>query len=237
MNNYQFCAAWVRQHARPDARILDYGCGRGEVVKLLRTDRAAFGCDVFVKGGDYHTQIEPAMRPVIRPMNEDGIIPFDDDSFDVVISNQVMEHVENLDLVLSEIRRVARPGAVVLSLFPDKSVWREGHCGIPFVHWLPPKQRFYYAYAMRSLGLGHHKQGKTVREYARYWSEWIDKWTCYRPYSEIRAAFSKHLGALHHLEDEWLDMRLGRRLPAPASVKRLFVRRMGGIVFWCSKPS
>jgi len=235
MNNYEFCAAWVRQRARPGDKILDYGCGRGEIVKLMRPDVEAFGCDVFTKGGDYHAQVEAGMRPFIRPMADDGIIPYDDNSFDIVISNQVMEHVTDLELVLSEIRRVTKQGGIVLSLFPDKSVWREGHCGIPFMHWLPPKPRFYYTYLLRRCGLGHHKSGKTEREWAAYWTEWIDKWTCYRPYRVIRAAFNKHLGPMHHLEDQWLDMRFGKR-SVPASFKRLFVRKMGGVVFWSAKP-
>ena len=36
----------------------------------------------------------------------------------------------------SKIHRVLKPGGTLLSLSPDKSVWHEGHCGVPFLHWV-----------------------------------------------------------------------------------------------------
>jgi len=42
---------------------------------------------------------------------------------------QVLEHATDLDVVVHEIARVLKPGGSCLSLFPDKGVWREGHCG------------------------------------------------------------------------------------------------------------
>jgi len=53
--------------------------------------------------------------------------PFVTGSFDLVINNQVLEHVTDLDVVVHEIARVLKPGGSCLSLFPDKGVWREGH--------------------------------------------------------------------------------------------------------------
>ena len=100
INNYQFCAQWVAsQNAVVPPRVLDYGCGAGEIVlELLRGDVDAFGCDIFYGGGDRLVAVPADLLEsgVISAM--DGItIPFDVDSFDYVINNQVMEHVENLD--------------------------------------------------------------------------------------------------------------------------------------------
>src|SRR6267378_5347932 len=106
MDNYQFCVDWVMRQAPPTgARVLDYGCGAGQIVALLlEKNLESFGCDVFYEGGDYSTQIAgDLLGSAIRRMQPDGTIPFGDSSFDFIINNQVMEHVPDLDLVLSEI--------------------------------------------------------------------------------------------------------------------------------------
>ena len=56
-----------------------------------------------------------------------------------------------------EIHRVLKPGGTVLSIFPSRDVFREGHIGIPFSHWFPKgsRVRFYYTWALRAGGPGH----------------------------------------------------------------------------------
>ncbi len=238
MNNYEFCAEWVcGQRPAAGTRVLDYGCGAGVIVKeLRRRGIEAYGCDVFYEGGDCSRAAGEEFGSVILKM-EGERIPFEDDFFDFVINNQVMEHVEDLDRVLAEIRRVLKPGGAMLSLFPDKEVWREGHCGVPFLHWFPKRSRgrIYYAAAMRALGCGYHKQGKSIMRWSRDFCDWLDEWTHYREGSELRAIFGKYFGAAEGIEDRWVQMRLGRRrwmaawLPAP--VQRLLVRKLCGLVF------
>lgn len=230
----------------PGGRVLDYGCGAGEIVKELRTRGCnAFGCDVFYGGGDYSMHIDPTFfEGVIKRMENKGRrVPFDSESFDFVINNQVMEHVEDLDGALSEIQRVLKGGGVVLSLFPDKSVWREGHCGIPFLHWFSKGSRIrvYYAAACRLCGLGYHKEGKSIMRWCQEFCEWLDSWTYYRTQDEIHSRYSKYFVDLHHIEDGWLRQRLGRRRDAvswlPAFAQKLVVRKLGGLVFTARKAA
>jgi len=240
MNNYEFCARWVQdQRPSADARVLDYGCGAGQIVDALRQRGiTAFGCDVFYDGGDYSSQVhaERFASGVIRRI-EDGRIPFDDASFDFVINNQVMEHVEDLDAVLREIARVLKPGGIVLSLFPDRGVWREGHCGIPLLHWFAKgsRLRVHYAVLMRLLGFGYFTGTKTRRQWSEDFCLWLDQWAHYRSLDEIRATYARHLGSLRHREEDWLARRLeGSPLPlvlVPRVVQRLVVRKLGGLVF------
>jgi SAM-dependent methyltransferase len=245
MNNYEFCAHWVGSHHPPSgAMILDYGCGAGQIVKLLRADgHAAFGCDVFYDGGDYSNQIESDLfGTVIRRMGAGGEIPFDDASFHFVINNQVMEHVRDIDRTLSEIDRVLKPGGKVLSLFPDKSVWREGHCGIPFLHWFPKRSRsrVYYAAAWRSMGFGHHKNDKTVMRWSDDFCNWLDEWTCYRSNDEIDRAYASHFDPPQAIEAEWLLLRLSTRrwiaAWVPPAIRRAIVNKLAGRVFVSLKP-
>ncbi|TFG92627.1 MAG: class I SAM-dependent methyltransferase [Syntrophobacterales bacterium] len=171
MDNYQFCAQWIlQQPSYSGARVLDYGCGVGQIVKQLRAAHIdAFGCDTFYEGGDYSRFIEDGLLGDVIMRMEGDRIPFGNECFDFIINNQVLEHVQDLDQVLVEMDRVLKSGGRILSLFPDRSVWREGHCGIPFLHWFPKgsKLRVYYAAAIRALGFGYHKEGKGVMQWSR----------------------------------------------------------------------
>ena len=234
MNTYEFVAEWVMTHiAKHPARVLDYGCGAGRIVGLLRARGiSAFGCDVYYEGGDYSGDVPDELRSFVRRM-EGGVIPFDDESFDVVVSNQVFEHVPNIDEALREIARVLRPGGTALNLFPDASVWREGHCGIPFLHWFPKgsKLRVYYAALGCTVGLGVHKNDKSALQWARDFCGWLDDWTYYRPANEIQERFIRAIGDTKHAEEDWLSARFNGQLDwLPTMLRRLCVRKAGGMV-------
>jgi SAM-dependent methyltransferase len=245
MNNYEFCTQWVlEQESAKRVHVLDYGCGSGQIVKELRKREInAFGCDTFYEGGDYSKSVDTELLDncLIKRM-EGNAIPYDCASFDFVINNQVMEHVENLDIVLAEIQRVLKPGGLVLSLFPDKSVWREGHCGIPLLHRFPKNSRIrvYYAAGFRIVGFGYHKGDKKVMRWSQEFCEWLDKWTRYRPRREVDSTYSKYFLGIEHIEDYWLRLRLGRKkaLAAwlPTSIQNLIVNKLGGMVFVARKP-
>jgi SAM-dependent methyltransferase len=199
----RFVLDFARRHG---GRMLDYGCGRGEVVLAGRqAGMDIYGTDVFYQGAKTQLPESPFLSEL-----RDGHIPFNDASFDLVTNNQVMEHVENLDFVLAEIYRVLKPGGTVLSIFPARDVWREGHIGIPFSHWFPrgSRMRFYYTWLLRFLGLGTWKeQAPTPREWAIDKLEWIDNWTRYRSRSEILAAYARYFTS-ELREREYISYRL-----------------------------
>lgn len=246
MNNIESCAQWIfDQRPGKDVRVLDYGCGSGDIVKELRASGVeAYGCDVFYEGGDYSPTIDPRYfdAGIIKRITE-NTIPFESSSFELVVNKMVMEHVENLDDVLIEINRVLKPGGMVLSIFPDKSVWHEGHCGIPFLHWFSKagRGRVCYAAAWRALGFGYHKGTKTVMQWSEDFCDWLDKWTYYRTRHEIDTSYSKFFPGIRHIEDYWLKLRLGRRkslvtwLPTPT--QRLIVQKFSTLVFVAQKPN
>jgi len=239
-SNYQYCAEFVSRligHKATETKVLDFGCGRGQLIKLLRDDGiAAFGCDPFMGGTAFPFPDE--LSGIVVPMNGTEV-QFPTSTFDVVVNNQVMEHIENMDAALSEIHRILKPGGVVLSLFPDRGVWREGHCSIPFLHWFPKHSTFprvYYAVACRFAGLGQSTEGKSRLQWAKDVCAYLDHWTVYRTYKEIFDAYRKYFVQIEHIEDQWLDFRLGSIVrPFPKSLKRLFTRKMAGMVFTCVK--
>lgn len=153
-----------------------------------------------------------------------------------------MEQVEHLDEVLGEIERVLKPGGCVLSLFPDRSVWREGHCGVPFLHWFPKRSRLrvYYAALFRMAGFGHHKGEKRILTWSKDFCEWLDARTHYRSYGAIRPSFEKRFAKLQFIEPYWLRQRLEKRFPIfqciPRFIQTVAVRKLVGLVFVAKRP-
>jgi SAM-dependent methyltransferase len=218
---------------RHGGRLLDYGCGRGEVVIAARAAGLdAYGTDIYYAGAETRAPD----TPFIRPMN-DGHIPFEDGSFNLVTNNQVMEHVDNLDTVLGEIHRVLRPGGTVLSIFPSRDVWREGHIGIPFAHRLPPSRaRFLYTLLLRKAGLGTWKhEAPDARHWAINKLAWIDRWTRYRSRRDIFSVYARYFDS-ECREADYIRYRLLDR-PTPmrrflvAAVQYSPVRQLGTAVF------
>ena len=242
MDNYEYCAQFARDNLHGGSRVLDYGCGAGQIVDMLRHNGVdAFGCDVFYEGGDYSGEVSDSrLNTTIQRMKDDQI-PFPSNHFDVVVNNQVMEHVPDLEGVLAEIQRVLKPGGKVLSMFPDAGIWREGHCGIPFLHWFPKHSRLrvYYALLLRTLGLGHHKAGKSRYLWSAEFCSWLDQWTYYRTYAEIDRAYSKYFSSIEHLEvhrwdNRFVDTHFARRW-LPDKLKRVLHRKLAGMVIVCGR--
>jgi SAM-dependent methyltransferase len=220
----RFVLDFARRHG---GRVLDYGCGAGRLVVAGRSlGLDIYGTDVFYGGSTTRGEAEASglFGSIIRGM-ENGWIPFDAATFDLVVNNQVMEHVEDLDATLAEIHRVLKPGGAVLSVFPSKDVWREGHIGIPFSHWFRPgsRIRFLWTWALRSAGAGTWKeQAPTARQWAVDKLDWIDRWTRYRSRQQIfesyRRLFTNELREQDYIRFRFLDH--------PTPVRRLLARTL-----------
>jgi SAM-dependent methyltransferase len=238
VDNYEFCAdyALTAARGRPDFAVLDFGCGGARIVKLLtESGIEAHGCDTFYEGGDLSVTVPTEIGNRVHRMTGDRI-PFGDETFDLVISNQVMEHVADLDAVLAEIARVLKPGGLCLSLFPHREIWREGHCNIPFLHRFPKgKLRVYYAAALHPLG--YFREGKSRMQWARDFADWIDRWCHYRSHREITKTFTRHLSAPEHIECEWIVGRRSSFRFAPKWLRRFIAAKMAGLVFVTMKAA
>lgn len=89
-------------HVPAEGRILDYGCADVPY-------RGFFPASV-----DYVAADLPGNPDASVFLNPDGTVPSEDDSFDAVLSTQVLEHVEDPGLYLRESFRVLRPGGRLL---------------------------------------------------------------------------------------------------------------------------
>jgi ubiquinone/menaquinone biosynthesis C-methylase UbiE len=115
-----------RHGALEGARVLDCGCGAGEYVAALRrAGSEAYGVEFLAE------KIAEAYRHGIPPdwVKEGNLehLEFADESFDLAILNEVLEHVPNESRALTEVRRVLRPGGRLLVLSPNRLYPFETH--------------------------------------------------------------------------------------------------------------
>lgn len=116
-----------------DARVLDIGTGAGVMAsELAKVAREVTGVDV----RDQRTTFDGYRFVQV----EGTTLPFDDRSFDVVLSNHVIEHVGERDDQLRHLREVGRvladDGVCYLAV-PNRWVLLEPHFRLPFLSWIP----------------------------------------------------------------------------------------------------
>jgi ubiquinone/menaquinone biosynthesis C-methylase UbiE len=106
---------------KPETRWLDLGCGhkvlpewRSDQEKEL-TSRASqlVGVDYDMQSLRCHESITQLVRADISHL------PFRDDSFELLASNMVFEHLREPDVQLQEIRRIMKPGGELIFLTPN----------------------------------------------------------------------------------------------------------------------
>jgi SAM-dependent methyltransferase len=96
--------------------ILDLGCGDGHFASVTFPEPIDVGIDPWV-GPVKLAAKQKSYRYVINGKGDQ--LPFPDQYFSSVISNSVLEHIENLDPVISEIARVSKPNASFVFCVPN----------------------------------------------------------------------------------------------------------------------
>ncbi len=111
--------------AAPGARLLDWGCGFGQMSYLLKRR----GLDVvsYDIGAEDDANELPVMREIERIVGSDPVLlPFKNGEFDAVLSCGVLEHVPDEEGSLREICRILRPqGYLFIYNLPNKYSYKE----------------------------------------------------------------------------------------------------------------
>jgi SAM-dependent methyltransferase len=193
-------------------RILDVGCGDGRMLAYLGTELPRlrpkqlielFGVDVHDHGVQARGFLDRtvaflAVQCPGYPWHErissiaDGEAwPYPSESFHVIVSNQVLEHVRDHAFLFREIRRTLLERGISAHLFPLRHYVLEGHLRLPFVHRIrnTDLMRAFIKGCSR-LGLGkfreiHRASGSTLDEFAARHADYMHYYTNYLSQAEI----------------------------------------------------
>ena len=97
-------------------KILDFGCGDARYKEIISRKNSYTGVDVKISG-------HPEDNKNYDMLWDNNKLPFLDESFDVVVCTEVLEHVEELNITIQELRRVLKKGGLMFITMPF--IWAE----------------------------------------------------------------------------------------------------------------
>jgi len=103
----------------PGSRVLDLGCGNGELLAQLQAQRSCTGYGIEIADANVLQCVQRGVQ-VIQINLEDGLALFRDRSFDVVLQLDTLQNLRNTERMLQETARVGRIGIVS---FPNFAHW------------------------------------------------------------------------------------------------------------------
>ncbi|MDI4634836.1 methionine biosynthesis protein MetW [Pelomonas sp. V22] len=101
------------------SRVLDLGCGTGELLAYLQKHRGCTGYGVELNDANLLECVKRGVNAIQLNL-EEGLSIFEDQSFDVVLQLETLQHLRNTEAMLRETARVGRSGIVS---FPNFAHW------------------------------------------------------------------------------------------------------------------
>jgi methionine biosynthesis protein MetW len=114
--DFAIIAGWVSF----GSKVLDLGCGDGELLTYLRNSLEIKGYGVEKDDANWLACLQNGTN-VIQMDLEDGLSGFEDQSFDTVILSQTLQAMHNTEEIVQEMLRVGRE---IIVTFPNFGYWR-----------------------------------------------------------------------------------------------------------------
>lgn len=112
--------ALARQWIAPESRVIDLGCGDGELLAHLRDTLNVRGYGLEIDADKITTAIARGVNVIEQDLNH-GLANIENDSFDTLLMAQALQAVQRPDILLDEMVRVARE---VIITFPNFAHWQ-----------------------------------------------------------------------------------------------------------------
>ena len=112
----EIIAEWIQ----PKARVLDMGCGEGELLDFLSKQKQVDGLGLEIDHDNITSCIARGVNVIEKNLDE-GLASIDDASFDSVVMTQALQVMHRPDLIVEEMLRIGNEGIVT---FPNFAHWR-----------------------------------------------------------------------------------------------------------------
>ena len=121
---------------------------------------------------------------------------------DVVISDQVFEHVLDYPRTIAELHRVMRPGGVFLHSFPSRYRCIEGHIFVPMTSMFRPR---WWLWLWAALGIRNEFQvGLPAAEVVERNVQFLERGTLYLGPRRIKRDFARYFASVEYVERVFL---------------------------------
>lgn len=110
----------IQEWVNPNDRVLDLGCGNGELLNYLQQHKQVHGYGLEIDPAKITTCVSRGVN-VIEQNLDDGLSNFKDQSYDLVVMTQALQALRRPDLMLEEMLRVGKECIVT---FPNFAYWR-----------------------------------------------------------------------------------------------------------------
>ncbi len=107
------------------SRVLDLGCGNGAMLSYLQRERGCTGYGVEIDDANVLACVQRGVD-VIQLNLDEGLAMFGDNSFDVVLQIDTLQHLRNAEVMLRETARVGRTGVVAFPNFVQAVLITQG---------------------------------------------------------------------------------------------------------------
>lgn len=114
--DYQLAERWIK----PNAKVLDLGCGDGSLLAHLKHTRQIFGYGIELDQEKITDCIAKGVNVIEQDLNL-GLARFADKSFDTVVMARALQAVDEPDQLLLDMLRV---GKEVIVTFPNFAHWQ-----------------------------------------------------------------------------------------------------------------
>ncbi|MBA2848000.1 methionine biosynthesis protein MetW [Thermosulfuriphilus ammonigenes] len=111
----QIIASWIE----PGAKVIDLGCGRGELLLYLKEHKGIRGIGIEKDEAEVRECIRKGLSVIQGDLNEE-VLDYPDQSFDFVILSQTLQQIYEPHVLLQSLLRIGR--RVIVS-FPNFSHW------------------------------------------------------------------------------------------------------------------
>lgn len=112
--------AVIARHVAPGSRVLDVGCGDGELMAVLQAEKQVDARGMEIDPEEVEKCVARGLSAVQGDADRD-LVNYPDDAFDYTILSQTLQTAERPDLMLDQLLRIGRKAFVS---FPNFAHWR-----------------------------------------------------------------------------------------------------------------